>query len=83
MDITSRNDIREWLKRGKKKGAKWMISCCDTFDYEDYPVFVMKNDDIHEMINKYNGKNMQKVNEVYNLELDIEKQLNQDKAWNI
>lgn len=34
--------IRNWLQRATKEDSH-MLVVCDTFDYEDYPVFVNKN----------------------------------------
>jgi ABC-type sulfate/molybdate transport systems ATPase subunit len=83
MDRTTQADIRKWLERGKSKsGCTHVIVACDTFDYEDYPVFVMEGEDVHEVYEKYNGSNMQTVMEVYNLSMDIEKQLNERRSFN-
>lgn len=77
----SREDIKKWFKEGKKRGATHMIVVCDTFDYEDYPVFVEKDQKVREVFEEYNDKNMQKVMEVYSLSRDIESQLNEHRAF--
>lgn len=81
-DIASREDIKRYLEKGKKNGSKYMLMVCDTFDYEDYPVYVEENEKLVDVINKYDGKNMQKILEIYNLEIDIDKQLNKDRCSN-
>lgn len=81
-DIASREDIKGYLEKGKKNGAKYMLMVCDTFDYEDYPVYVKENEKLVDVINKYDGKNMQEIQEIYNLEIDIDEQLNKDRVWN-
>lgn len=81
-DIASREDIKGYLEKGKKNGAKYMLMVCDTFDYEDYPVYVKENEKLVDVINKYDGKNMQEIQEIYNLEIDIGEQLNKDRVWN-
>ena len=78
---TTKEDIKEWIKRGQEQGATHMIVVCDTFDWEDYPVYVMPTEDAHKKYANYNGLNMQKVMEVYNLTKDINKQLNQHRAF--
>lgn len=78
---TSKEDIKGWIKRGQDQGATHLIVVCDTFDWEDYPVYVMSTDNVREKYNYYNGPNMQKVMEVYNLSKDIEKQVNQHRAF--
>lgn len=77
-----RAEIREWFLRGVKEKATHMIVVCDTFDHEDYPVFVKSNEDVRARESEYNGKNMQRVMEVYNLRMEIEYQLNQMRAFN-
>ena len=37
---TTRNEIRGWLKRGQRQKATHVIVVCDTFDHEDYPVYI-------------------------------------------
>lgn len=78
---TTKEDIRGWLKYGQEQGATHMIVVCDTFDWEDYPVYVMPTDDVHQKFASYNGPNMQKVMEVYNLSKDIEMQLGKTRAF--
>ena len=79
---TSKEAIRHWLKEGKKNGATHVIIVCDTFDYEDYPVYVEPGQDVRKVAEEFNGKNMQKIMEVYSLKLDIEAQLKEYRAFN-
>ena len=76
---TSKDDIREWFREGEKKGATHLIVVCDTYDYEDYPVYVMPDQDVREEESNYDGKNIQKIMEVYNLSMDMEEQINGDR----
>jgi len=78
---TSKEDIRNWIKSGQEQGATHVIVVCDTFDWEDYPVYVMPTEDVHKKFADYNGLNMQKVMEVYNLSKDIDKQVSQNRAF--
>lgn len=77
----TKQDIREWLARGKKENATHVIVVCDSFDYDDYPVMVKKGQDAFAIAKEYDEKNMQRVMEVYNLSMDIEKQLNEHRAF--
>jgi hypothetical protein len=60
-------EINEWKSRGIEKGAKYIISVCDTFNYEDYPIFVMPEENLNKEKSKYDGTNMQKINEIITL----------------
>jgi hypothetical protein len=79
---TTEKDIKRWIKSAKKEKATHLIVVCDTWDYEDYPVTVSKKENVMDVYNEYNGKNMQKVMEVYNLKEDIEKQLKKFRSFN-
>lgn len=76
-------EIHLWLVVGKREGATHVIVACDTFDWSDYPVYVKPEQDVNEQVAKYNGKDMQKIMEVYNLAMDIDMQLKEHRAWNI
>lgn len=77
----SRADIKGWLDRGKKQGATHMIVVCDTYDYEDYPVYVMPEEDVRVKAKRYNGENMQRIMEVYSYNHDIEAQMKEYRAF--
>lgn len=70
----TKEDIRQWLKDAPKH-ATHMIVVCDTYDWDDYPVYVNQYQNVHEVVSSKDGVNMAKVMEVYNLSMDIEKQL--------
>lgn len=79
---TTQDDIRRWLKSAKKQKATHLVVVCDTFDWDDYPVYVKPTEKIREVIEHY-SVNMQKVMEVYNMSMDIEKQIKSGRAYNI
>jgi hypothetical protein len=35
----SREEVDNWIERAKNDKFEFIISACDTFDWEDYPVF--------------------------------------------
>ncbi len=78
----TRQDIRSWFDRGVKSKATHLIVVCDTFDHEDYPVFVQENENVHEKAKEFNGKNMQRIMEVYNLSMDRDAQMDEHRAFN-
>jgi hypothetical protein len=71
---TTVDDLKEWFERGKSEGATHMIVVCDTYDWEDFPVYVTKDQDVGEELTKRNGQNMAKVMEVYCLSKPFNKQ---------
>lgn len=68
--VATRQEVNEWIEEGRQKKARWIISVCDTFDYEDYPVFVNVDESLKEKIRYYMTANMQTINEIISLELD-------------
>jgi hypothetical protein len=77
---TSREEISGWFDRGTAKNARWMIVVCDTFDWEDYPVFVEGHVNLKTSVASYDGVNMQKVMEVYDLHADKAEQLGKSRV---
>ena len=61
----SLKDIAGWWETGKAEGAAYMIVVCDTFDYDDYPHWVMPTEDFWKIYDDYDGKSMQRIMEVY------------------
>ncbi len=76
------NDIKDWLRRGVANEATHVIIVHDTYDHENYPVYVLSGEDVFERASKYNGQNMQVIDEVYDLSMSIEDQLNEQRAFN-
>lgn len=65
----SLKDIAGWFQDGLDEGHAYMIVVCDTFDHEDYPHYVHARE-AHEFwshYDYYDGKNMQRIMEVYDL----------------
>ena len=79
---TSRADIRRWLEEGKERGATHVLVVCDTYDYDDYPKYVMPGQDVREMASAKALGEMQRLMEVYNLALDFDVQLAERRSYN-
>lgn len=73
----SRDEIANWFDRGITKGASHMIVVCDTFDWEDYPVFIMPGENPRD----YKAGEVQKLMEVYALHLPKTEQMNERRAF--
>lgn len=80
--MTTTEKLSEWFDEGKAKGATHMIIVCDTYDWEDFPVFVYAPQNVRKRETTENSKEMQKIMEVYNLSLDKQMQLDQMRALN-
>lgn len=81
--MTSKQDIQEWFERGVNKNATHMIVVCDTFSYEDYPIFAKDDEDALRIYRSHDDVNMQTVMEVYDLSLSMEEQLQPNRVFNL
>lgn len=89
--MTAVGTISGWFDEGVVKGATHMIVVCDTFDWSDYPVYVMPGEDARTKSFQYGSddgsglprdeRNMQKVMEVYSLALPKDAQLLERRAF--
>ena len=52
-----------WNRTAKKDKMRFILSVCDTFDYDDYPVYCKDERDLAKQRNHYDGRNMQSINE--------------------
>lgn len=78
--MTTKSQIAEWFDRGVAQGASHLVVVCDTYDWDDYPVFCANQEEAHKRV--ANPGEMQRIMEVYNLSKDKEEQLNEHRAFN-
>lgn len=80
--MTTQAEIAQWFDAGVAMGATHMIVVCDTWDYDDYPVYVMPDTSAREEKERRDGKNMQQVMEVYSLSKSKDDQLRTNRVFN-
>lgn len=74
MGIT-RRDLEEWYNQGVAGKKAYLIVVCDTFDYEDFPVYVSPGESVSAEVSKRsNTSQMSRVMEVYDLSLPFDGQ---------
>lgn len=83
MDVTTKSEIREWLKISQEAGATHMIVVCDTYDHSDYPVSVIPPVKVTDKFKECASGSMTRVMEVYALHLDWEKQLSEHRSMHL
>lgn len=76
-------DIRGWIERGQREGARYLLVAQDTFDRDNYPVYAKTDADCWKEFDARRGQNMQSVDEVYDLQGDIEAQFKQHRAMSL
>lgn len=80
---TSRSEIMAWLNRGKAQDASHVVVVCDTFDYDDFPVFCSSRDEAVKINDEYEKKEGYRVMEVYDLSLSIPDQMAERRAFHL
>lgn len=80
----TRNDILEWISEAKEKGCTHLVIAVDTFDYENYPCFVMPGESVEQCVKNHTG-NMQRVDEVYSFtdKWTLAYQLKEHRAYHL
>lgn len=79
---TSRKDIERWFDDGVNNNKDFMIVVCDTFDHEDYPVYVSGDREACQSRYEYYRKEpMQRVMEVYDLKCDRRSQISANRSF--
>lgn len=76
-------DIQGWLTKAKEHKATHLIVAVDRYDHSNYPVYVTADEDVHKEINRIDNADMQGIDEVYNMTIDIDKQLSEHRAYHI
>jgi hypothetical protein len=80
---TSAAKIRNWLMHASEE-TRWVIIVCDLYDHEDYPVDVPNDaNKFWEIYDAHDRKNMQRIMEVYDLTLDIDMQMHEQRAYHM
>lgn len=75
-------EIEGWLRQlFEDEDLTHMIVICDTFDHEDYPVYVKKDEDVRDVAKEYEGKSMQRLMEVYSRSYAFEDQMKEQRAY--
>lgn len=92
--VATRHQIYQWLGEAEVQGATHVIILCDTFTYEDYPVFVLPHEDVRVIAEKcekidrhgfpiFGNTKRQKVTDVYSLSRDWDSQFNECRPFHL
>ena len=79
----SLEELRNLLIEGVGKGYSHLIIFYDEWEYSDYGCYVSYDEDVNEVIRNRLSYGMCRVMEVYNYNLDLESQLEEERAYHI
>lgn len=78
----TKEDLRSWFRMGLSDPVNThMVILCDTFDWTDYPIYVESAERAREYL--FSPGLMTRVMEVYDLRMDMEKQMAEHRAWHL
>jgi hypothetical protein len=60
----SREEVDRWIQWAIAHKCEFIISVCDTFDWDDYPVYCEDKNELILVVDNYDGVNMQRINEI-------------------
>lgn len=84
MNNISKKDIEKIIKNADKSKYSHLLICIDNFDYSYFPRFISNDENIYKVINNITcNNNMLSIVEIYNYREDINKQLNEIRAYHI
>lgn len=86
MGYLPKNEIEKIVRKGNKEKYSHVMICLDHFNYEYFPKYIKRSDDILEVMNHIQQNdigNMLSIEEIYNYDMDIEEQLNEQRAYYI
>ena len=63
----TKEDIENWIRVAHENGNKYLMVVNDTFSYEDYPVYAKNDEELQNLKQQYNNKNMQDIMRIYTL----------------
>lgn len=79
----TREEISRWFDDGVVDGASHMLIICDTWDFDDFPVYVVGDTAARVAYHEYRQKEHYRVMEVYNLRLPKEVQMAERRAFHL
>lgn len=81
--IPTLRELSKWFDDGIEQEAKYMLVIYDSVTYTDYPIYVSAEEDVRDIVNKFRLSPMQRIMEVYNLEIDKSTQLKEERTFNL
>jgi len=81
----TKSEISSWFDEGVRQKASHMIVVCDSYDHDDYPVFITTDEaGAKAKVQEYaDGKHsMQRVMEIYSLSLPKSPQMEAPRSFN-
>ena len=60
----TRQEVDQWIETARENGNTHIVVMCDTFDYDNYPIYVNSQEEADKAVKDKSGKNMQQLQEI-------------------
>lgn len=75
-NVSTLEERMQWFDAGIEMGATHLVVVSDTFDWTDFPFYVMPGEDVREKVAAKGKEGMNKIMEVFHLGSDKMTQFN-------
>jgi len=76
----TKNNLIKWFQIGVKNNQSYMIIECDTYNFDDFPIYTNSLEEFEEEYKKVSSRRNQ-IMEVYDLKIDMNLQMNEDRSF--
>jgi hypothetical protein len=80
--VPTMRELGAWFDKGKKQESDYMIIATDQYEWADYPIYVSE-EEFNKQFQLLRQSPMQTIMEIYNLNMDRNSQLREQRTWNI
>jgi len=81
MPAARKEDLIKWFQKGVRNNQSHMIVVCDTYDYDDYPVYINSLEEFEEEYKRVFSHSSKTIMEIYDLKIDINLQMNEARSF--
>jgi len=82
MSAATKSNLIKWFQKGVRNNQSHMIVVCDTYNYDDRPIYTNSLEEFKEEYKKViSSHGNETIMEVYDLKVDIDFQINEDRAF--
>ena len=78
-----KQQVLSWFRTAKRRESTHMIIAFDIQKRKTFPVYVNEDTSVQHKIKSFNDNDFVRAVEVYNMKMDLERQLGQARTWNV
>lgn len=78
-----KQQVLSWSHTAKRRESTHMIIAFDIQKRKPFPVYVNEDTSVQQKIKSFNDNDFVRAVEVYNMKMDLNRQLGQARTWNV